>query len=900
MTIPFPKERAIGQGWFVKPGVKVRSIQSQESFGNPLVARVQTLTNITSIVSGEGVGTPGLVYNQFVTAGGIASAEAFGGSISSPGAVNIGVTAIASAQAIGTATLTRGPVAITGMSGIASGEAFGSTSVANPPNMVLDPGLENVLPAYGGGAGTGRSTEQFRSGTTSYKIVAIGGTSYGRWHMMSDLSNNQLYADMAVGDAVYIEFWVKKSAMNSTDNSQFICYAQILDENLANPEYPALIFVNNGNTSSSEWTQFSAVYRHSHATKHNVMFFLQMNSSATAGDAWYIDDVQVVRTQELVAAPTIGIEEIGAPSVEYGVNPLPILDDSQLASNHVIVPGPVNITAGGIVSQESFGGSITSPGPAYILPQAIASGEAFGAVAMAPSQPLFTLGIENDVLLDIDWEENAFPVMNETAGRFRTDEDSYEGSYSFKATVGSNNVNWTVPNLPVVAGEQIYAEAWVKRTADYNGTDVRIRLGGATEAVPTGANVANFMLRASNIPEIDTWVKKTFTSNPYPVDTIGVVPSFTFGGITAGAIYIDNIVIRRYPILEEAPAASISVGPVDISTAGGIASAEAFGTQTIGRGAVNMIPPSFDDGNIWGTPTFTVGDVNLAPTAIASAEAFGTQIVTPAAVGITAPAIDDGGSQIGSPVITVGAVNISPSAISDADGYGSPIVFVPQAYLVGTGTYSEQNKSSATGHTFDAIAGPTFTATTGNLVLCHVIGYKSSASSITMSATYGGAAMSATDMAFGNGSNSSNTSYSIWFWIFTTSSGQNIVISDSTPGFATPYIAVQSWAFSNVSSVANYAWEGGTETGTAMSITITGTTPGSIVLNSMVQEVGSGGATAPSSHSATTFLEDFFPITYCAGVVGGTSGGGDKTFTAVRESGADYHESVIELLPIAA
>ena len=183
MTIPFPKEKVVGQGWFIKPGVKVRSIQSQEAFGNPLVARVQTLTNITSIASGEGVGTPGLVYNQFVAAGGIASAEAFGGSVSSPGAVNIGVTAIASAQAIGTAAITRGPVAITGMSGIASGEAFGSTSVANPPNMFADPSFENVLPSYVTEPNTSaRSTEQARTGTTSFKLIVDGTPSsyYGR------------------------------------------------------------------------------------------------------------------------------------------------------------------------------------------------------------------------------------------------------------------------------------------------------------------------------------------------------------------------------------------------------------------------------------------------------------------------------------------------------------------------------------------------------------------------------------------------------------------------------------------------------------------------------------------------------------------------------------------------
>lgn len=65
---------------------------------------------------------------QTVTASAIASAEAFGTAVLTPGAVTVSPSAISSAAAFGTAVLTPGAVTVS-PSSIASAEAFGSTVV---------------------------------------------------------------------------------------------------------------------------------------------------------------------------------------------------------------------------------------------------------------------------------------------------------------------------------------------------------------------------------------------------------------------------------------------------------------------------------------------------------------------------------------------------------------------------------------------------------------------------------------------------------------------------------------------------------------------------------------------------------------------------------------------------
>lgn len=322
MTVPFVKDRAYGTGWFVKPGVKIRSIQSEEAFGVCVVARVQILNNVGNIPTGEGVGTPGVVYPQGITTTGIPSDEAFGGSATAPGAVNVGTTAIASGEAFGNATLTTGPVNMT-VTGIASGEAVGTPTMSNLPNMMLDPTFEIGSPSYLQGS-SDRTTEQARTGTYSFKLVSITTQTQLYFNRPPAGGGAQSYVDLAVGDLFYLEFYIKANASNVKSGLAITAAAAIYDSALANPMYPAFAFVYTTDINSTGWTKVTGLYRHTDATRTKGFFYLYTNPAVYAdsgtGDSWYIDDVQLIKTQELSVSIPVDNEVVDY-SAELGTAP---------------------------------------------------------------------------------------------------------------------------------------------------------------------------------------------------------------------------------------------------------------------------------------------------------------------------------------------------------------------------------------------------------------------------------------------------------------------------------------------------------------------------------------------------------------------------------------------------
>ena len=173
-----------------------------------------------------------------------------------------------------------------------------------------------------------------------------------------------------------------------------------------------------------------------------------------------------------------------------------------------------------------------------------------GVLSTVSALPMSRIGIGDfeNIASGSDFETEFYP-WNLGTGRTIANDQAHSGTYSYKFTAGAGGASFTGGTVELKEGEKLYVECWVRRDVDYNATDARIRLG----AMPGNLNVANLFFRASDVPEIDTWVKKSFTTNAYPAGNIGVSISITMTGLTAGNLWIDDILIRRVKAVELIP-----------------------------------------------------------------------------------------------------------------------------------------------------------------------------------------------------------------------------------------------------------------------------------------------------------------------------------------------------------
>lgn len=102
-------------------------------------------------------------------------------------------------------------------------------------------------------------------------------------------------------------------------------------------------------------------------------------------------------------------------------------------------------------------------------------------------------------------------------------------------------------------------------------------------------------------------------------------------------------------------------------TPSGIASAEAFGSQTVAPGAVTIQPTGIASAESFGTQKV---NQQISPSGIATAEAFGSHSVTPGAVTITPSGIASA-EAFGSHTVAPGAVTIAVNGIASAEAFGS-------------------------------------------------------------------------------------------------------------------------------------------------------------------------------------------------------------------------------------
>lgn len=118
---------------------------------------------------------------------------------------------------------------------------------------------------------------------------------------------------------------------------------------------------------------------------------------------------------------------------------------------------------------------------------------------------------------------------------------------------------------------------------------------------------------------------------------------------------------------------TVTPGPVTVSVTG-IASAEVFGTAAVGS---LIAPAGIASAEAFGSDTITPGPVTISPSGLTSAEAFGTAVVTtPQTVTVTGVASAEA---FGAAVLATRQV-ISPNALASAEAFGTPSVGVPITY----------------------------------------------------------------------------------------------------------------------------------------------------------------------------------------------------------------------------
>lgn len=380
---------------------------------------------------------------------------------------------------------------------------------------------------------------------------------------------------------------------------------------------------------------------------------------------------------------------------------------------------------------------------------------------------------------------------------------------------------------------------------------------------------------------------------------VSILPSAipTQEAIGTAAVAITQFVVPSAINTAEAIGApDISVGEVSI-TPSGIVSDEAIGALTVSRGAINLAPTGIAGAEAIGSPSISRGPVSITPSGLTSGEAFGTAALSRGPVSIAASGIASG-EAIGTASIGRGGVTLTGAGgIASGEAFGSGTVVDHSVRYLGNQNLGSDSSGSVTNDTLPTVNATVPAGT--QFMLLSLAGYKSSSATVTFTITANGGAYTFTaygSTTYANNDSGSNQSWQQWFYLANPPTGTvSIEISRTATGSVT--LDVQAFAryYQNVNSISNHTVEAGTESGTSMSISFNSTTAGAMVVCAM-------GA---DNFSSTEYLTDFNgdnklwaePSTETSVACGDRRGGTTVSFTATRQNGYDYYETVVELIP---
>lgn len=633
----------------------------------------------------------------------------------------------------------------------------------------------------------------------------------------------------------------------------------------------------------------------------------------------------LLATYDITASGIITAEAIGAPTVSTGpvditgagniataealgahalsVGPVSIVPSGLISAealgNASLSRGPVSIAPSGIVSAETIGAQTISVGDVSILPSAIPTQEAIGTAAVAITQFLSPLSANRNECDDPYLEYRTLGGYNTSW----TDEWAWAGTYSVAlvptavaqsyytpprygtngAVASSVGETWTFHCIAHAPADNV---ATIQLAAHYalTGAD------GNPNIYPTKFNLA-LAPGETKVLSYSHTIQEGYNAIRF---TPALGSAYYPNRVLLDAFYQTRDTVDMSYLDIGAPV--LSVGPVSIVPSG-IVTGEAIGALTVSRDAVNLAPAGIAGAEAIGSPSISRGPVSITPSGLASGEAFGSATISVSEVNV-APTGIASTEAIGTQSISRGPVNIAPTGIASGEAFGSPGVVDHSVRYMGSQNLGTDSSSSTINDTLPTV-NMTIPAGT-DFLLISLAGYKSSSAIVTFTVTVNGGAQTVTAVGspvYANNDSGANQSWQQWFALANPPTGTvSLEISRTATGFVT--LDVQTFAryYQNVASITNLTNETGTESGSSMSISFNSTTAGAIVVCAM-------GA---DNFSSTQYLTDFNGdnALWAEPAGGDTSvacgdrrGGTTVSFTATRQGGYDYYETVVELIP---
>jgi hypothetical protein len=185
------------------------------------------------------------------------------------------------------------------------------------------------------------------------------------------------------------------------------------------------------------------------------------------------------------------------------------------------------------------------------------------------------------------------------------------------------------------------------------GTSVGWAVAMATYRI----NASPLVTNAGNIPTAEAFGVLTVAGGVAPYNGSGMMIGSSTSFVGASMIGSSDVPATGYTV----------------SNAGGIASAEAFGTPTLALGRTIASAGAIASAEAFGVPTLALGLTITSAGAIASAEAFGTAIVSGGASGTLSNAGAIASAEaFGVPTLAAGVTVNNVGAIASAEAFGAP------------------------------------------------------------------------------------------------------------------------------------------------------------------------------------------------------------------------------------
>lgn len=344
--IPGLDTSKITSGTFPQSMVNITSIAAGIISGVLGTGNIPGL-DVAKIITGTfGAGfIPGLDGSKIIT-GAIAQARLTITSLAAS-VIDSGIFGTARIPGLDTSKITSGNFSQSIITGLTDFLGWARTSRAAGTNLATDPGWENNALWASETLGV-ISTDQARSGTQSWKMIA-NGVSYRTAYIIRSDNGNSLAIRTQPGERFYVECWVWPDAANVGTLGTVAIVGRRYNSAGAPAYSYAQITHNATSLTKGQWNKIAG-YVTMGAGHDRADFYVQVGNTTNNGDVYYFDD-SIVR--EETATQGIIAQLFGGTNVLSTIlaAAVPALDTSKITTG-TFAQSMVNITSigAGIVS----------------------------------------------------------------------------------------------------------------------------------------------------------------------------------------------------------------------------------------------------------------------------------------------------------------------------------------------------------------------------------------------------------------------------------------------------------------------------------------------------------------------------------------------------------------------